>query len=149
MRKQYRSIDEIIADLRQAADSGDIRSAQWLSWIFYSEGWNRQDDELALRYSLIAANAGNSTAMCRTAVLYSEGYATEKERLKDVVNSNDPFVAYAKGLAADLNKAEQWIHLAAQDPKCEFAHHVLSACVKGECLLNAISTRVGMLDRGI
>lgn len=147
MSKQYKNIDEIIADLRQDADNGDLRSAQWLSWIFYSEGWNRQDDELALKYSLIAAKTGNSTAMCRAAVLYSEGYATEKERFKDAVNSNNPFSTYAKGLAGDLNKADRLIHRAAQDPKCEFAHQVLDACAKGECLLNAISPRVSMLDR--
>lgn len=146
MNKRYSNIDEIISEMRREADNGNIRSASWLSWIFYAVAWGRQDDELALKYSLIAAHAGNSTAMCRAAVLYTEGFATERDRFAAAKQSDNPLNGYLKALGRDFDQAERWINEAAKDPNCAFAHAVLSDCRNGECFINAVQKRTEQLD---
>ena len=146
MNKRYSNIDEIISEMRREADNGNIRSASWLSLIFYAVAWGRQDDELALKYSLIAAHAGNSTAMCRAAVLYTEGSATERDRFARAKQSDNPLKGYLKELYKDFDHAEQWINEAATDPDWSFAHAVLSDCKNGECFINAVQKRTEQLD---
>lgn len=117
---------EIVADLKEKAASGDVVSMQWLGDIYFKgQGGIPQSNEMTLKYWKMAADHGHIDLAFKTGLLYGQLQIPDYEnqyfyvkKAADLGNENAMYVLYklllaGLGCSSNMELAYQYLKMAA------------------------------------